>query len=449
LDDYSEGTIRILSGDSLKRLYELEDASVEALITDPPAGIEFMGKDWDTFKRGRYVTHSGPPALAPGKVGDDTSPRGRHRVHLDQRANRKCQVCGGYQWSGASKCRCASPTWERDTSTRDTFIAFMAAVATECLRVLKPGAHGLIWAIPRTSHWTATALEDAGFEVRDIVHHHFGSGFPKSLDVSKAIDRAAGAEREVVRPPPYSRGRATQSYSDTRRVSYDYEVQSVTAPATDAARQWEGWGTALKPATEHWILVRKPLSEATVAGNVLEYGTGALNVDGCRVAGTPPSVPQPDFAKVNGRSTHLDAHARNGQRSRASGRWPANLVLSHSDRCVEGCPVAELNWQSGSNVSRFFYMAKASTNERNAGLSSDKRNTHPTVKPIALMRYLCRMITPPNGTVLDPFMGSGTTGCAAVLEGFRFIGIEQDEGSVETAVARLQYWQSQPSLELA
>lgn len=412
-------------GDASVVLQGVPDASVDALVTDPPAGISFMGRSWDQDHGGR--------------VG-----------------------------------------WVR---------AF-AAIFRECQRVLRPGAHGLVWALPRTSHWTATALEDAGFEIRDIVHHHFGSGFPKSLDVSKAIDKAAGAEREVVGPAPYRRGRAGQAYSNTRRLSYDYPPGPETAPTTDAARQWQGWGTALKPATEHWILVRKPLAESNVAANVLVYGTGALNIDGCRVPGAPPSVPQPSLNSPTGNVYGFQTgHGRNGEMSTAAGRWPANLVLSHAEGCrpigtqqvqstagvrgkracalinddgwqpkiwdcVEDCPVAELDRQSAatklaptpSPTSRFFYVAKASSVERSQGLPKGQRNTHPTVKPLQLMRYLCRLITPPGGLILDPFAGSGTTLVAAKAEGFQAIGIEQDSQWLSVIAARCQAVQHQPSL---
>lgn len=358
--------------------------SVDALVTDPPAGISFMGKDWDGDKGGRS---------------------------------------GWVRW--------------------------MTEVMGEAKRVMKPGAHGLVWAIPRTSHWTATALEDAGFEIRDVVTHLFGSGFPKSLNVGKAV------------------------------------------------KEFEGWGTALKPASEHWVLIRKPCSEKTVAKNVLKWGVGGINVDGCRIEG--PKGDGNWTGKQNGAA--MFGQGQQGYvGAQPSGRFPANLVLScicEADQHDAFCPVHLMDEQSGisdarggnpkqksnkvTNValapsggpqvvrndsggaSRFFYVAKPSKRERNAGCEGlpaikagvgderpsgqsmqrldgrserEMQNFHPTVKPIKLMRYLIRMITPPGGLVLDPFTGSGTTGCAALKEGFRFLGIEQEQDYISIAKMR-------------
>jgi site-specific DNA-methyltransferase (adenine-specific) len=336
---------------------------------------------------------------------------------------------------------------------RRVFIAFLTDVMRECLRVLKPGGHAVVWALPRTAHWTATAIEDAGFEIRDIIHHVFGSGFPKS----KNLDGA-----------------------------------------------WVGWGTALKPAAENWIVARKPLDKNTVVANVLKHGTGALNIDACRT-GTVADNPGNTMVskKFSGRDYNAGKEGWDDRPrgeafvQRPEGRWPANLVLSHTPgcrqvgerkaaayECVEGCPVAELDRQSGDRpvsgaakagkthtqagigygstavravanlpsdsgtASRyfntfepyaideavpFFYRAKASRKDRGEG------NRHPTVKSTALMRYLVRLVTPPGCTVLDPFAGSGSTGVAALLEGFNFIGIEREPEYVETARARLQH----------
>jgi DNA modification methylase len=257
------------------------------------------------------------------------------------------------------------------------------------LRVLKPGAHLLAFGGTRTYHRMACAIEDAGFELRDCIQWIYGSGFPKSLNVSKAIDEAAGAERRVI----------------------------GKRPATDAAREWQGWGTALKPACEMIVLARKPLSERTVVANVLRWGTGALNIDGCRV----------------------------GDYVQHSGRWPANVIHDGSDEVAGAFPDApgqqrstgpefkskrnvygvyaetvahEPRGDSGS-ASRFFYGAKADADDR---LGSK----HPTVKPLDLMQYLVRLVTPPKGVVLDCFAGTGTTGEAARREGFRAVLIERE-----------------------
>lgn len=380
------------------------------------------------------------------------------------------------------------------------WIKWMSEIMNQCLRVMKPGAHGLVWAIPRTSHWTATALEDAGFEVRDVVTHLFGSGFPKSLDVSKAIDKAAGVEREIVGVNPSSRPNSKikngRGFDGMRDEVESAGVQTLTAPATDSAKQWQGWGTALKPASEHWILIRKPCSEKTVAANVQKWGTGAINIDASRVEGKLDGDPN-RFAKTDGGWGVAKFH--DAPKVRTEGRFPANLVFSHSPHCTDTqcdieCATLALDAQSGTlksggtpsarvgmgfnggksdknisantgGASRFFYCAKISTSERNAGLDGmekktagigDERpsgqsmqrldgrkprevqNTHPTVKPKKLMSYLIRMITPPNGTVLDPFMGSGSTGIAAKECGFEFIGIEKEQEYFEIAKARIE-----------
>lgn len=358
-------------------------------------------------------------------------------------------------------------------------IAYDVGLWAEVLRVLKPGGHLLAFGGTRTYHRMACAIEDAGFEVRDSIHWIYGSGFPKSLDVSNAIDKAAGAEREVVRPVAIPRGRRDGTI-DLRGGWQD--VPMVTAPATDAAHQWAGWGTALKPAHEPVVVARKPI-HGTVAANVLAHGTGAINVDGCRVKG----------------------EGRPQQSVNDAGRWPPNILLSHApdcgDECAEGCAVAEMDGQSGTlksgnrkageyetqgymgakanpmpsivgdtgGASRFFpvfrYQAKASRADRDAGLeafpiriarsalntkngqaermdgapSAIRANTHPTVKPTELMRWLVRLVTPPGGLVLDPFTGSGSTGVAAVAEGFRFAGVELSPEYAEIARARVAH----------
>jgi hypothetical protein len=396
--------------DCLKALRNIEGDSLDSLVTDPPAGISFMGKAWDGDKGGR-----------------------------------------------------------------DQWIAWLTEVMKECYRVLKPGAHGLVWAIPRTSHWTATALEDAGFEIRDVVTHLFGSGFPKSMDISKAIDKAAGAEREVVgydaskaRPNKEGFAKVTSSIKTPGNAGHKDNGATVTAPATDAAKKWQGYGTALKPASEHWILIRKPLSEKTVAKNVLKHGTGGINVDGCRI-GTDTISTHGGGDKLARMKTGESAGV--GEYRQHVGRFPANLVLSHNDDCdtgcSEGCAVKMLDEQSGNlksgsiephhvrttsktknsfgeraaqkevrkgdsgGASRFFYCAKASKSDKGAD------NKHPTVKSTKLMSYLIKLVTPPGGIVLDPFMGSGSTGVAALRDGFKFVGIEQDIDSFETAKRRM------------
>jgi site-specific DNA-methyltransferase (adenine-specific) len=387
------------------------------------------------------------------------------------------------------------------------------------LRVLKPGGHLLSFGGARTYHRLACAIEDAGFEIRDRIltlngEEHwpvwiFGSGFPKNLDVSKAIDKAAGAEREVVGSkvglPGYSLG-ANDTDAHTRGTygkftNADLEC-AITAPATDAAKQWQGWGSALKPAHEPVCVARKPL-EGTVAANVLKWGTRAINVDGCRIpAGGDKLNGGRVSTKTDGwdRPWKHDEEAITACRARgeaavakaeALGRWPANVIHDGSPEVLAGFPetktgsvkagtrengkaagtlgafsgriMPEREADTGS-AARFFYCAKASKADRDEGLEAfEKRsggmisntsgqhitrrdegyqvapraNNHPTVKPTNLMRYLVRLVTPPGGVVLDPFMGSGSIGKAAALEGFRFIGIEHEAEYVEIAQARI------------
>jgi site-specific DNA-methyltransferase (adenine-specific) len=310
----------------------------------------------------------------------------------------------------------------------------------ECLRVLKPGGHLLAFAGTRTQHRMAVRIEDAGFEIRDMIAWVYGSGFPKSLDVSKAIDKAAGAKREVtkhhVQSATWPNEHAGASAHITMPNNWD-----ITAPATPAAQQWAGWGTALKPALEPITVARKPLI-GTVTANVLEHGTGAINVDGCRVT-IDASVDDPRLGGAGQWKT--DKAAQNVYKggyegkdiaSSPLGRWPANLIHDGSEDVAE--PLKD--------AARFFYCAKASDREILAaeelplfGESFDAvKNNHPTVKPVALMRWLIRLVTPSGGVLLDPFAGSGTTGVAAKLEGRRATLIELDERYCEIAAKRLE-----------
>jgi hypothetical protein len=328
------------------------------------------------------------------------------------------------------------------------------------LRVLKPGGHLLAFAGTRTQHRMAVRIEDAGFEIRDMIAWVYGSGFPKSLDVGKAIDKAAGAEREVIgkyQSPEGTSGGKGRKFCHGGQVLDG--LPDITAPATPEAQQWDGWGTALKPALEPITVARKPL-QGTVAANVLEHGTGAINIDGCRVGtsrGVPASLGKSKssntygFGATSGHERELDPNI---------GRWPANLIHDGSDEVTELFPqtvgkVGMTQHGSGTNTkygkfartdqsfvndgvtdtgsaARFFYCAKASKADRGDG------NGHPTVKPTELMRYLVRLVTPPGGIVLDPFMGSGSTGKAAMLDGFRFIGIEREAEYLEIAKQRMQ-----------
>ena len=371
----------IYHGDCREVMPTLHPESVDSIVSDPPYGLSFMGNGWD---------HG-----VPG-------------------------------------------------------VEFWA----EALRVAKPGAHLLAFGGTRTYHRLACAIEDAGWEIRDCVMWVYGSGFPKSHDVSKAIDKAAGAERcrATVRSKSVSTCYAQDEWT---RLNAGTVLDSKAI--TPEAAQWSGWGTALKPAWEPIIVARKPLC-GTVAENVITHGTGGINVDGCRV-GIDPG----DLDQMQGRSGKRTApHLLNGMPATsweptASGRWPANVIHDGSDEVVGlfpsphgagsarqsaegshsgpsgmfGIGHSAMRFGDSGSAARFFYCAKASKADRDAD------NKHPTVKPTALMRYLCRLVTPPGGVVLDPFTGSGSTGKAAILEGFRFIGIEREAEYVEIAKARI------------
>jgi DNA modification methylase len=555
----------------------MRENSIDSIVTDPPAGIAFMGKDWDKDKGGR-----------------------------------------------------------------DKWIEWMTGVASECLRVLKPGGHALVWSIPRTSHWTATAWEDAGFEVRDRIAHIFGSGFPKSMNVSKQIDKMAGAERKVVgQREDILKKQAADIRNGHRKILDSYNAGApernngfvtisadITAPATPEAQQWDGWGTSLKPSIEDWWLFRKPISEKTIAANVLKWGTGAINIDECRV----PIESDLDYAGlVNNYKGGLERATDETKENwslhgggwklgvgikipeKSTGRWPAQIIHDGSEEVVElfpnsvggsfpknnktgfgetyrgettrkGLSQEEIKMDSGS-AARFFYCAKPSRKERSNGLNSieiisiefftrggsnwenvgqkvtlmvdteqlakrviavsgaqnnnalewntmlfgkntteqslmdivyttrmktnsiikskilnlyqpltinesmedvklemgnggnlavtaglgiqylittsekmalalgvenvvlpillkisasEGKSTHPTVKPLSLMRYLITLITPPEGTILDPFLGSGTTLVAAKELGFSGRGIENDPEYLQIAKKRIE-----------
>lgn len=320
-----------------------------------------------------------------------------------------------------------------------TGIAYDTDMWAECLRVLKPGGHLLSFGAPKTYHRMAVAVEDAGFEIRDSIFWCYGSGFPKSLNVSKAIDKAAGAKREVVGLSARHGGGIIGNGSS---FEISPEIPTITAPATDAAKQWDGWGTALKPAVEPIVVARKPLSEKTVAKNILKHGTGAINVDGTRVGEADGFG-----GGAKGTSGFAAGYGNDGFATSGKGRWPANLMLGHSesckDRCADDCPVTNLDGQ-GDGASRFFhafqmdsplvYQSKANKKER----PTVDGTGHSTVKPLDLMRNLVRLVTPPDGIVLDPFGGSGTTGEAALLEDVVFILIEKEQTYIPLIKQRME-----------
>jgi len=354
-------------------------------------------------------------------------------------------------------------------------VAFDPATWAAVLRVLKPGAYLLAFGGSRTCHRITCAIEDAGFEIRDVLMWLYGSGFPKSLDVSKALDKAAGAVREVGPVDPERAGRLVNqkgNYVTDSGWSAGGRKVTIDLPATDLAQRWQGWGTALKPAYEPIILARKPLV-GTVAANVTKFGTGALNIDACRIANlSPGKQDRSDEPSVDARGPddNTDFRLAGGPRGGSvRGRWPANVILDDEAGAMldaQSGQVGQLGPQltgrepsvdeSGrvtglrhrvaqkqrhcdvGGASRFFYCAKVSKAERGEFYSpgGEKLAGHPTVKPLALMRYLIKLAAPPGGVVLDPFMGSGTTGVACAAEGFGFVGIESDASYVEIAKQR-------------
>ena len=409
-------TYKILHGSNLDILPTLPDNSVDSIVTDPPYELGFMGKKWDS--------------------------------------------------SG---------------------IAYSVELWTECLRVLKPGGHLLSFGGTRTFHRVAVAIEDAGFEIRDNIAWLYGSGFPKSLDVSKAIDKAANFDGEVIGTEKIDVGMQGGSMHTGRETKIQEREIKRLSPE---AEKWNGWGTALKPAHEPIIVARKPLI-GTVAHNVLTHGTGALNIDGSRI-GTDDNLNGGRYSDGKDETDSLVFGKGVNKRSKndfeqPKGRWPANIILDeHTAGLLDeqsgvstskaGSPRgtykkglfanSEFNkvgseHNDSGGASRFFYVAKASKRDRNEGLDdfplrkSDtrsetaaglwsemeaaKQNFHPTVKPTALMEYLVKLVTPPNGTVLDPFTGSGSTGKAAILNGFDFIGIEMTEDYLPIIDARLKH----------
>jgi len=385
------------TGDCREVMATFAPDSVDAIVSDPPYGLSFMGREWD----------HGVPGV--------------------------------------------------------TFWA-------EALRVAKPGAHLVAFGGSRTFHRLTCAVEDAGWEIRDVLMWLYGSGFPKSLDVSKAIDKEAGVRFDASPASgvgfmgPGDAGTGVRGYNPT------HNRLTRAGESTDAARQWSGWGTALKPAYEPIILARKPL-RSTVAANVQAHGTGAINVDGCRVRdGSETGGPKPEYV-ANNRNAVFGRGMGGGAWSNTSGRWPANILLDEAAAAVldsmapsagggfrirGGSPdgngiysgafprgnCSVVGYGDRGGASRFFYTSKASGEDRARWAGND----HPTVKPTDLMRWLCRLVTPPGGLILDPFMGSGSTGVAAVEEGFRFVGVDLEARHVEIAERRLRHAARQPDL---
>jgi len=394
---------QIICGDSLIELKKIPNDCIDSVVTDSPYNLNFMGKDWDR-----------------------------------------------------------------------TSITFDISLWREVLRVLKPGSHLLSFGGTRTYHRMTCAVEDAGFEIRDCIMWVYGSGFPKSLNISKAIDKSKG--KKIENKSEFTDfSKKTDTTKHIRRFKKCLECGKLLfgqnpcecewrdyKGQTFVGKQWQGWGTALKPAVELIVLARKPISEKNIAENVLKWGTGGINIDGCRIE-------HKENLSVERNGHKLDTHNQGWGFKAVSrdnkGRFPANFIHDGSDEVISLFPNSKgaskqhfnpVNIYKGNSfyksktilerdyegyndfgsAARFFYCAKASTIERNKGL--DRICGHPTVKPISLMRYLCRLITPPNGIVLDPFIGSGTTAIACKLEKFNYIGIELNSEYCEIAKKRLE-----------
>jgi len=427
---------KLMLGDNMESFKKLPDNSIDSVVTDGPYGLSFMNKKWD------YDVPS---------------------VEF----------------------------WK------------------EVYRVLKPGGHVLSFGGTRTYHRMVVNIEDAGFEIRDQIMWLYGSGFPKSHNIGKAVDKLQGNDREEYIDEDFLRRNPSNNTDGILELGLKDGIDA--AKRTKGQSPYEGWGTALKPANEPICVARKPLSEKSVAENVLKWGTGGINVDGCRVGfdmsdkspATNPLYRHQNADKYKqvtdgGQKEGVNVSFTNSMNPPSEeGRFPANIILdeiagelldeqsgiskpkkertgrkggtneSDFSKAISADPDFIGRWpgDNGGGASRFFYQAKVSKAERNMGLDEfdevkiktnisglddkpredgsirqtpSRKNTHPTVKPVALMAYLCRLVTPPNGIVLDPFMGSGSTGIAARLEGFKFLGMELDKDYFKIAESRIE-----------
>lgn len=393
-------TWKLHDEDCLSALPRLDGNSLDACVTDPPYHLTSI------------VKRFGGENAASAKFGTDGA------------YARASAGFMGKVWDGGD-------------------VAFRPETWREVYRVLKPGAHLLAFGGTRTFHRLACAIEDAGFEIRDTISWLYGAGFPKSHDVSKGIDKAAGEQRERIRG--VRSGVVANTYAhDAWSLEFKDSVLA-SEPITNAAREWQGWGTALKPACELIVLARKPLSEDTVAANVLRWGTGAINIDGCRVETDDAISNHGETGKSDPTSFSLGARVPMQTDGQKFGRWPANVIHDGSEEVMAAFPesesrrsvitsksgdiygggnglpshTGEYGFNNSGSTARFFYTAKADADDR---LGS----RHPTVKPLDLMQYLVRLVTPKGGTVLDLFAGTGTTGEAALREGMSVILIERE-----------------------
>jgi site-specific DNA-methyltransferase (adenine-specific) len=408
--------VKLINADCIEAMREMEPDSIDAVVTDPPY-------DLTQNKKGG----TGPSSLNPN------SPGGRSRIGTGN---------GGFM----------GKDWDA------TGIAFKVETWAEVLRVAKPGAFLLAFGGTRTFHRMMIAIEDAGWELRDTIMWVHSTGFPKSLDVSKALEAHALTGKSD------SKATATGEARDREGLHWSafpksQKAQEAFAPTTELAKQWAGWGTALKPSFEPIVVARKPLI-GTVAQNVARYGTGAINIDGCRIGSTkrvPGGLSRTAGISLSGSvdgSLRKETGAEGGHNPNL-GRWPANFIHDGSEEVLAEFPQTEpsrignprssqksgdgwgmtatgAEYNDSGSAARFFYCAKASREDRDEG------NLHPTVKPVNLMRYLVRLVTPPKGVVLDPFMGSGSTGIAAIAEGVGFVGIEREPEYHKISTQRIE-----------
>jgi site-specific DNA-methyltransferase (adenine-specific) len=428
-------------GDCLEVLKTIQDNSIDSVVTDPPYHLTSI------------VKRFGKEDSAPAQFGTDGAYARASKGFM------------GKEWDGGD-------------------IAFRTDVWSECLRVLKPGGHLLAFSHSRTYHRMGVAIEDAGFEIRDQIMWIYGSGFPKSHNIGKAIDKIEGNDREVVGHNPNHRN------TESDVIPLGFQGGRSDGTITKGNSDWEGWGTALKPAHEPIVMARKPLTEKSIAENVLKYGTGGINIDGSRIGS--------ETIEINGSGKKWRKNGAEIEYVKEptgitnEGRFPANIIFDeeagqlldeqsgisksskHKWEGDNNAPIygkyekgiREATYDDKGGASRFFYCPKAAKKDRNEGLIVEKEknkrpigvafnneddlfqqgngNNHPTVKPTDLMRYLINLITPPNGTTLDPFMGSGSTGKAAVRCGVNFIGIEKEQEYMDIASARIQHEQNKP-----
>jgi len=366
----------LINGEALQALKEIQSNTIDAVVTDPPYGLSQL-------KTKEFIK-----VLTEWSNGDDSYVPPNKKGFM------------GESWDG--------------------FVP-PPALWKEVYRVLKPGGHALVFAGSRTQDLMGLSMRIANFESRDCLHWVYGSGFPKSQDIGKMVDKKLGNEREIIGRNPNSREKCDKS-----NTLYESGTVGKTAYITKGHTEFEGWGTTLKPAYEPILVMRKPL-EGTVVKNVLKHKTGGLNIDACRIESDESwkSTHQPNDS-IGTFKTKLRT-----VESHPLGRFPSNIIFSNSE-------TLETLERQSSGATRFFYCPKASKKEKQAGLSDP--NTHKTVKPIALMEYLVRLVTPANGTVLDPFMGSGTTGIACGKEGFNFKGIEISTEYYDTACERIDHF---------